>query len=102
VCVPAAVTQADAARTEATLIDFSEAGCHLTSAQPLGAPGTRLRIEFTLPGGEARQVRIDGEIRWTNEVATDHVAHYACGVRFDTASSQGWLLEQLTGQTTVA
>lgn len=102
VCVPAAATLADGTRAEAMLIDFSEAGCHVTSETNLGTPGTRLRIEFTLPGDDGRQVRIDGEIRWTNQVAAEDLPHYACGIRFDAAKSQGWLLEQLTGQTATA
>jgi c-di-GMP-binding flagellar brake protein YcgR len=83
-CIPAVVAGLDGRDIDATLIDFSQAGCHLACADRVGEPGEKVQLRFAAPvdGGHEAQVAIAGEVRWINPLATGDLPHYTCGIRF--------------------
>lgn len=108
-CIPATVA-VGGREMAVTLIDFSEAGCHLTCPTPLGWPGTRVRILFgagqrVADGDDAADAlpgALEGEIRWVNQVATAEVPHFACGLRFDAPGVPGGLLDRIAARLAAA
>jgi c-di-GMP-binding flagellar brake protein YcgR len=96
-CIPAVIEVIHGREVVATLIDFSQGGCHLACATPIGEPGERVLLRFAAPvGGEREaQVTLAGEVRWINPLTTDDLPHYTLGIRFDVPAADLFKIEHL-------